>query len=420
MAARIKTAYNLTLAILSIVMGISVTTIIYLAVIDRFEPSLAPFLKVAGSTNPIILNGTRFKPLNGTKLTKNNGSAATVKTMLNGDLTLSARTNFRAHSYPFVEYKISPLNEEVSVYLFWRNSVEPEKLHYVSLDLSSLPTNQLSMAHSDDWTGNVRELTIFSLFYLRARPFTLTEVSLLPATRLNILGQIISESLSLRVWTQKSINGLASGPTNALLSPTIVFSVWAASSISIYAVCIWLTRGLRNRQRCERVARFSALVILLIWISLDILWSRRLLFQAEVTNSLFAGKKIDEKKLADIDSAIYQDAETMKSLLQNTDRMIWLVTKDPGQFSGYRFKYHLTPQPVYYYKTAAYLARMMLRFGSAKAGDFVLVVKPSPERTGFNETMGQFRLVKLCAAAEMIYESKISTLVRLKKDLERC
>ena len=408
------------LAIISIVSAVIISTAIYLTNIEKIHPNLAPFVTYLDLAKPVSLLGNEFRPVGNLK-GGFQGNSSIVNQLDNGELVLSKRVHIKARNFPFIEYQLSPLHPGLSVHLFWRNSDEPDKLHSVQLPLSTLKSNMANLSNEAGWAGTIVELTIFAQGDLRDTTFDLKQLTLLPATSGNILKQIASDALSLRVWTQASINAIKLGPTNTIMSPVLAISVWVALSIVMFMLLKWASTSFKCTPGSNQVLSFSGAVFLIGWIALDLLWTRRLLFQAEETNYLFAGKSMQDKKLADIDGGIYKDVSLLMGQLGKPGPRIWIVTKGISTFVGYRIKYHLTGYPTYYYRNDTYLYTLLQLAGPiARKGDIFIFSSPHPHPLGYEFSNGTLRLISLCAPATSLYQSDLLLAIQIESELEQC
>ena len=408
-------------ALVSLVIAVLVSSVLYLANIEKIHPSLTPFMANFDKTASLSFLGNEFDPV-GNIRGGIQGTSALVNQLENGQLQLSKKVDFRALNYPFIEYQLSPLFSGLRVYLYWRNSKNPDVVHNIQLPLSTLKVNMLNLSSEPGWTQEIIELSIFAQGELRNTAFRLEKITFVPATKKNILKLILSDTLSLRTWTQASINAVQATPKGSLISPVLIFSIWVGLSIIIFALLSFIFSTFRRDTISKDILVFAGITFLLGWVALDLIWTRRILFQSEQTGLLFAGKSMHEKKMVDIDGGIYRDALKIKELLHKPSPIIWLVTRDAGTFQVNRLKYHLTPYPVYYPTKSndESLYRLMRRFGIARENQLILMTKPLPKRSGFDEKKGLFKLVAYCAAAKLIYESDRSLLLELRKDLEKC
>jgi hypothetical protein len=409
----------LLLSILSLVIAIGVSTSIYVANIHYFHPSLAPYFSEANNAQALTFFGKDFIPagnLNGGF----SGRSALVRELNGGELILSRKMNFRAAHFPLIEYKVSPLHSGLPVYIFWRNSEKPDQMNYIALQPSNLQTNIISLADDSNWIGDILELSIFARGDLRDETFELHAISLLPGTPENIVRLTLSEILSLSVWTQASINRVYLGSKGALISPTLIVSCWSLLGIFTYVLLTWGSSGFRRLPNYKEVSKLAGICFLIGWIALDMLWTRRLLFQYQETNYLFSGKTIHEKKLADIDGAIYLDVLGIRQELGSPNSRVWILTGNPNTFLGYRFKYHLTGYPIYYWQDASYTYQMMRLFGFAEKSDFLLLPKPIPKEIRYETTTNLLRLALACSTARTIYESEKSLVLQLTTDMAPC
>ena len=409
------------LAITSIVSAIIISTVIYLTNIEKIHCGLTPVMANLDGAEPLSLLGNEFTPANNIS-GDFQGSSIVVNELENSQLLLSKHVKFPALYYPFIEYQLSPIFPSLRVYLFWRNSKSPDVLHSIQLPLSTLKVNMRNLSSEPGWTQEILELGIVAQGELGDSTFRLEEIILVPATKKNILKLILSDTLSLRTWTQASINAVQATPIASLIPPVLIISIWVVLSIVFFTLFRFIHTTFRRDIRSREILVFAGVTFLLGWIALDLIWTRRILFQSEQTALLFAGKSMHEKKIADIDGEIYLDAVKIKEILQKPGPIIWLVTSDTGTFLGNRIKYHLTPYPVYYQGKSndESLYRRMRRFGGARESQLILMTKPLPKRSEFNKKKGLFKLVNYCAPAKLMYESNISLLLELKKDLGKC
>jgi hypothetical protein len=110
-------------------------------------------------------------------------------------------------------------------------------------------------------------------------------------------------------------------------------------------------------------------IVLLVWLSLDLLWQRNLAWQLAETKYLFAGKTQHQKHLADREAELYQYAQHLKdNILPDPGVKIYLLHDSEGlNYRRLKAQYYLLPHNIFNYDTLPRLSKI-------RGGDYLLVL----------------------------------------------
>lgn len=351
------------LAVSILALAISAITLVTAYLV--FSPELARDIAAASrnDTGPRIIRGDDLQVRLGTGKANENGAMQLTGLHKGEDdrAILTQRTSFAASDYSFIEYGMSGRNVGETIYLIWRTADHPQKVSNIPLHWRGDNVETAFVGKQSEWVGRITEIGFDIYGDLRGQPLIISNLTLLPPSRRELLRTVWSEWTAFRGWTQKSVNFLQGRPAHGILSPTPVMAAWSALTLVILA-SIYCFRRSHNL-----VAYASA--VLIPWIALDLLWQANLSSQLEETRYLFTEKSQHEKHLADLNPELYQYAEYLKHevLPAPGQRIFLLHDSEKMTYTRLKTQYYLLPHNIYNYD----------RFPRKKAtrvGDYILVL----------------------------------------------
>jgi hypothetical protein len=310
------------------------------------------------------------------------------------------KTSFRAEDYPFLEYNITNRHPGERFYFIWRAKVHPEQVHNSALHSAGDGATMALLAKSPECTGKIVEVGLDIYDDLRNQPPTVHALTLLPPSGVSLLRAIWVEWTAFRQWTQGSPNYLRGSTPGPILSPTLAIATWTGLAAFLL--------GLLNLAGRARSPLPYAMVILIPWISLDLLWQKNLSTQLDETRYLFAGKTQHEKHLADREQALYRYARHLKDhVLPSPGVKIFLL--HDSALRGYRrlkAQHYLLPHNVFNFGK-------LPRENSLQKGDYLLVLDKVGELVYAAES-GQLQWHNKAINVELVDQQEMGSLYLYK------
>lgn len=200
---------------------------------------------------------------------------------------------------------------------------------------------RVNLQAEPDWRGGVLAV---GLFIPGPGPSSVTvrRLELRPAllTTRAWLDRLWEEWTTREDWSQRSINFTAGGTPRPLGSWVLLAAIWMGVSGLLYL--IWLEAAGRQWRPAPFVALF-----LIGWLALDLRWQWELTGRLAQTKERFAGKGETERRLADLDGALYRFLLEVRQRLPTKPVRLFIVSADPGGFWAGRARYHLLPHNGY-------------------------------------------------------------------------
>lgn len=225
--------------------------------------------------------------------------------------------------------------------LVWREASAPRRLHSVALPLID-GANTIDLFGVEGWSGEIAAPLIILVEGVLPEPFAIQRVELLPMRPkpAALLRTILQEWTAFEGWRGHSINFLAGGSRNPLVSPILATALWVLFSAAVYVVLSlvgrWPLRGLP-----------FAVIFLVGWIALDARWQWDLIRQVQATHIQFAEISHDQRTHNTIDSALFDLAHIVKTEFAGPDaRVIMLPDRPmdgPHHYQRVRLHHHLLP-----------------------------------------------------------------------------
>ncbi len=251
------------------------------------------------------------------------------------------RGRFQAADYPLLRYQIDGSFPDTALTLIWRTSSNPQQLYHADMHAKDSTALWLYLAGHPDWQGTVEELGVYVFASSAGQVASIDHMTLEPLTWRGVLASQWFNWTSYRGWSAQSINLLYGTADRDAPSPVLVGAAWSALAIAlllIAALCgvAWQPGAL-------------AAVLLLPWISLDMLWQQELMSQLGQTRQQFAGKTAEQKHLAAVDAYIYRYVMRLKKevLPDEPARIAILHSSNNHNFDRLKAQYYLLPHNVY-------------------------------------------------------------------------
>jgi hypothetical protein len=244
-------------------------------------------------------------------------------------------------SYPLLRYQVDAHYPGPALKLIWRTSSNPEEFYSVDLNRMNNAATWQNMSRNPNWQGNLVEVGIYVVANAADQPLSISSLTFEPLSWRGVVASLWSDWMGFRGWTTKSINYLYGTADSTAPSPVVAVAAWAALAVALLWIMGLYSGGIRP----------AALVAVLLvpWISMDMLWQKELATQLEQTRYQFAGKTIHEKHLADIDSHVYRYIMRLKDevLPPGPSRIVILHESRGHNFERLKAQYYLLPNNVY-------------------------------------------------------------------------
>jgi len=307
--------------------------------------------------------------------------------------------SFDTEDFSLLTYALSDTPPGMSIDLIWRTAAEPDRMYLHPLGRNGASETTISLAEHPKWRGRVTEIALRLAGQHQAEPVSITQLKLQTATWRGALAELWSQWTVHRGWSQSSINALFGTQDTGSTSPVIAMAVWAGLAVLILT-CLGLIRK-------QYYLPAYAAVVLVPWITVDLLWQGELNSQLKETRYVFSGKTTQEKHLADSDSAIYSYARRLKEeVLPALPSRIFILHQDFGH-NAQRLKtqYYLLPHNIYNFN------RVPPATG-VRAGDFILVLGKVPQLR-FESKAGQLTWRHRTLPVSIVDEDRQGTLFQV-------
>ncbi|WOJ96923.1 hypothetical protein R0137_17025 [Congregibacter brevis] len=284
----------------------------------------------------IVLSGSSFRPVqvgDGSPV----GESYEIRQAYRGQSIVTTDLNVSASAYSAVEAKLSGVQNNQTVMLYWRSSNDLQRLAFTPLSRSSKDTFTLNMDELSAWSGNISELAIGLTGAIKS-PVLLQRVRLGASSVFQVFGATMQDWLKTRKWSPVSINILYGSDTYT--SPALFFGLLLFASVTIARV-IHSRTSLGSPFNLRSVT-FGCVAI--CCLALDGLWLNRAVPQSFDTVQTLAGNTLREKKLQDFDSEIFKLINTGKIYyMPDTPQNVLILSAEAPQALLSRAFYHFLP-----------------------------------------------------------------------------
>jgi hypothetical protein len=323
-------------ALLALAASALLLALAFVAYVEYWQPGDAKLVE------PLAIPGKRLQLVYGTGRAAGDALEITgYQSSDDGQIAIAARRGeFSADDFPLLQYGLAmgSNNNAVGpkVDLIWRLAAEPGTVKSMALSDTGTGSAWLDMAHSPDWHGLVSEIGIYATADGVRQSLSVANLTLEPRSGWGLLRSYWHDWTQYRGWSVSSINFLYGTVEAKSLSPVVVAAAWSALAIFL----LWIA----GRRGAIRSGAALAL-LLIVWISLDLLWQHELGAQLARTRQQFAGKTQEEKHLADIDADIYRYVQRLKRdvLPAQVSRIVILHNSHGHNFERLKAQYYLLP-----------------------------------------------------------------------------
>jgi hypothetical protein len=275
----------------------------------------------------------------------------------------------RAVDYRFLHLELPRAPVGNSLHVLWARSQGHAQVFVYDIPGTVGTSIWLDTAEMPGWTGDIGELGVMAL----GRPgskIALTKIELLPAALVYQLKTIYSNWTTFSAWRPSSVNAyLGVRGSASSLFPVPVIAALMILSLLFYAVLLFLFRA---------SLRFNwhvvAIIILICWLSLDLLWQGRLLRQVVETRAEFSNKTTQEQLAVGPDAELVEFITEVKQRLVSADARIFVSSA--SDYLGMRGAYYLYPNNVYWKRKKKGLPRREY----LHSGDYIVLVEPTAIR----------------------------------------
>jgi len=139
-------------------------------------------------------------------------------------------------------------------------------------------------------------------------------------------------------------------------------------ALTAMAACVLWQRA-RKRVASPNLWLTVLAIVAAAWITLDARWLWLRLQQTEETATVFSGKSLRDKHIADVDGYVYAFAEQVRARLPKTPARVF-VSADDHYFRA-RLAYHLYPNNVF----ADHGGATLPLAAQVKPGDYIVVFR---------------------------------------------
>lgn len=297
--------------------------------------------------------------------TNGEGQARLVQLERDGSAILAfVQQDIVAKDYPFVRYQAEDFSENIELLLVFSNRESPDQLHRLVLPAPDGEQQVVRLADHPYWQGEIVQvaLAVFPIPQSTPTeqyvdPITFTELTFLPGSLWQSLNALTTAWTKFQPWTFRSINYLG-GPLDQRqeINRNLVVGIVVAG----FAFFGWLllTRPLAKR--------FIAIIMILGWLGLDMVWQANLVRQHQGTSALFGDLIWPEHHNRMADSASWDFAQRVKRIPEADEpRRVFILGQ--SDYLGLRMHWHLLPL------NAAHGRAPQLRH--FKANDWVVLIR---------------------------------------------
>ncbi|MDG4596993.1 MAG: hypothetical protein P9F75_15115 [Candidatus Contendobacter sp.] len=298
-------------------------------------------------------------------------------------------------------WRIDGLQPGSEIRLVWATAADPKTSRERVLPLAGSDEGVLDLGAEPGWQDRIAGIglavrgplsQLLVVRHLELRPVVPTVDALLRG--------MVEDWTASEDWSQRSINYYSGAPLNALFPPVVMVALWVGFGAALQALFS------RPRRAPGALLPYVAL-FLLGWLALDARWQWDLGQRLTQTARDFAGKNVEERRLAALDGEFYRFLREVRQRLPERPARLFIVSADPAGFWAGRARYHLLPHNGY-----AGFARLPPP-DAARAGDYVLILSPFagaryvPERRMLEEENTRL-------AVEMLHRADLGALFRIR------
>lgn len=314
------------------------------------------------AAKPRVLPGTDFNPVVAAAAAPE-GDALLITRMQEGEAVFRANPRFNAALYPQLRLHLDGVHPGLRLFLFWRVAEEPAQQRVLQLEHHSDGGRWYSLGDSDLWQGTVIEVAVGAFGEPGPESLRLQEVAFHGATRGALVARMLTEWTSHQPWLLSAMNLQRGIPADALVHPNALAALGATIALLVLGVVAGLLRLPRRI-----VVSGGLLLLFLPWLLLDLLWQGQLNARVATSRELFGGLEQQAKHQRELDAALYNFAQVLRSLVPaNPRQRLFLLHNSRGHnYQRLRLQYHLLPLNIYNFGAS------LLPPGAMRPGDHVL------------------------------------------------
>jgi hypothetical protein len=345
-------------------------------------PPSVPLLKGTAtfqkSSGTVIGDGLRLEP----------SRARAVVTLETGDI--------EAADYPFLHIAIENPARGLRIKVSFTADGQVSEAY--TLETPDPTSVWLAMNELEGWHGAVEAIE-FAFIAPEGKSIHIADLSLHPASPSRQLRAIVSDLAGFTPWKRAQMNTHTGVAKVASFYPVPLVMTWLLLSLGAYGLIVLLTK--RSFSWTD-----VGMIFLACWISLDLVWQKRLTHQVVHSYDTYAGKTTGEKLAAGPDGGLFRFISQVKEHIASPDARVFVASSD--LYLGMRGAYYLYPLNPFWKLEGPQIpeGRFM------REGDYVLLLAPT--RVKLNREAG-IRLPETgYFAADTLFISPSGKLVRLR------
>jgi hypothetical protein len=266
-----------------------------------------------------------------------------------------------AAHYPFLHIALKNPTRSLKVMISFE--ADGKRSDDYTLEATSPTSVWLATNEFQGWKGSIEAVEL--TFIAPGRESVhIADLSLHPASSTRQLRAIVSDLSSFKPWKRAQMNTHTGVAKVASFYPVPLVMTWLLLSLSIYGLIVLFTRRAFNWTEV-------GLIFLACWVSLDLVWQKRLTHQVTHSFQTFSGKTSEEKLAAGPDGKLYRFISTVKQHIESPDARVFVASSD--LYRGMRGAYYLYPLNPYWKLEGPQIpdGRFM------REGDYVLLLAPT-------------------------------------------
>lgn len=278
---------------------------------------------------------------------------------------LSARVpKFRADGYPRVDFTLHAEDVlPVQLAFVWRTEERPNRNFSKSLTWTGTRIAPLELGAEDGWSGSITGVALVARGAL-PRPLVLESLTVPAVSAPGVIADLI------RQWS--AFIPIVAASVTLPFDDERSHYVTLLETLAFAAIIAALAHWLLTRRAVAPDPRVYWAIALAAWLVLDARWQVNLWRQLVRTEAMYAGKSVEEKRLASDDRELYTLMQEVGRALPAPPVRIHFLADD--QALRTRGSYFLYPQNVYY--SSASRARKPTP-DDLRSGDYVLLLLTS-------------------------------------------
>lgn len=306
---------------------------------------------------------------------------------------------FSASEFPVLRYTIEGLWAGSQLSIFWRDKIDPGKMHIAPLTWAG-DTSYAYLGKHPSWQGEIIEIGLAMGGDLRNATL-IHEIALLPLTPGALLHSILSEWMGFEGIRMRSEHFIYGGIKRPILPLSGVVAVWLLLALALHFALF--QRGRRSD------FTWSLVYFVIGWALLDGQQWLDAWRQVQRTEALFAGKNWEQRSGAASDGWLFDLAQELRTKLPAPYRKVFLVSQEinaGNPYTALRARYHLLPHnlsPPMGWPPEPDLA---------VEGEYILVIKDHKDLT-FDVEARQLRWKNRHLGVELVFSSPMGTLYRV-------